>query len=511
MSVVMTTHGTFSDVAPTLMTRVSWEEKDPTSNAVLTEAQSNEAFYGFSARMLVKSAAMSDENAKAFVDRVLKPGNMCSCYTFVQACECPYTSWTVNKSTGETGGLVKAADYGKLNILKSCCQAELKALSDKKKSIPGNLQVADPMAQLIMLSGALSGGRRSSGMGQHHLSHVAGLEEHLSDIKRQQLVSLRKRLKDAGLEGLYEEIPPDPTLVEIIDRAYNTGSNHPSINVNDKVELVEERRMLEDDLDTDDEKDEKKRSKANKPKKGEAWGLAHHLMKVLIFLVTLRLRDVVKEVDVLNCLFIICKMHREESRDIGLHYLQRLLDYLHQSQTYTDKGGLSKWLKEPQEVILKKLRKSFRVSEHGEPLDKGQDKGRGKRRGKYGGKRKGEFTRLPRGARRQDDPPIRKKVQEEVQDDPPPRKGLGKGGENKSKVNPNNLSTELQAAFKKAKVSKSSDGRPICPFYTVGGNAGCNFGKDCRFAHECLIDKGRHPTKDCQDLRSSKAKQILGL
>ena len=199
--------------------------------------------------------------------------------------------------------------------------------------------------------------------------------------------------------------------------------------------------MLEDELDTDDEKEEKKKCKANKPKKGEAWGLAHHLMKVLVFLVTLRLRDVIKEVDVLNCLFIICKMHREESRDIGLHYLQRLLDYLHQSQTYTDKGDLSKWLKEPQEVILKKLRKSSRVSENGDFLDKGHGKGRGKY-GKYGkGKEKGQFTRLPRGARRQ--VYLQEKVhdaKEKAQDDPPPRKGLGKGGDDrKSKINPNLL------------------------------------------------------------------------
>jgi hypothetical protein len=328
------------------------------------------------------------------------------------------------------------------------------------------------------------------------------------------LVSLRKRLKDAGLEGLFEEIPPDPTLVELIDRAYNTGSNHPSINVNDRVERVEEPRMLEEDLDTDDEKDEKNRSKANKPKKGDAWGLAHHLMKVLVFLATLRLRDVIKEVDVLNCMFIICKTHREESREIGLHYLQRLLDYLHQSQTYTDKGGLSKWLKEPQEVILKKLRKSYRVSENGEFLGKGLGKGpgqrkKGKDKGDPKGLGKGPFTRLPRGARRQ---VYLQNQDQEVQDETPVHKGGGKGGDDrKSKVNPNVLSTELQAAFKKAKVTKSSDNRGICPFYTVGGNAGCNFGKDCRFAHECLIDKGRHPTKDCPDLHSSKAKKILGL
>ena len=126
----------------------------------------------------------------------------------------------------------------------------------------------------------------------------------------------------------------------------------------------------EDFLDDDDEDASQKKSRANKPPKGEAWGLGHHVMKVLIFLVALRVRKVIEEVDMVNALFLVLKVYREEkNKDVGLHYLQSLLDWLHKTCIWSDKGSLPSHLKAVDKTVLEKPKKKYPEEEAKKKLD----------------------------------------------------------------------------------------------------------------------------------------------
>ena len=169
---------TFGDDAPPVSIYVSWELKNK-DGVPLDEAQRIEVFHKYIRRMLVKSCGLTDPippapagTAKKFVDRVLVPGQLNSCYALVQGMQCKWDNWVVNKEGGPPGGVLQPADHGHLGILKDLCQKELKSLIDKPKSTPGNINLQDPTQQLIMLASALGGpmgggsGRRPVG-GSH--------------------------------------------------------------------------------------------------------------------------------------------------------------------------------------------------------------------------------------------------------------------------------------------------------------------------------------------------------
>ena len=147
---------------------------------------------------------------------------------------------------------------------------------------------------------------------------------HIAETQRQNVEKRRIRSKKTGREALFEEVIPEFALVEMLDTVYNSGQAHPSVNINDKVRLFTDRRSEQDEA-------WEGRSDKKGPPKGESFGLAHHGQKLLIFLVALRVRGVLKEVDLINVFFIMLKVYREESREIGLHYVQEVMDHLNKT------------------------------------------------------------------------------------------------------------------------------------------------------------------------------------
>ena len=79
------------------------------------------------------------------------------------------------------------------------------------------------------------------------------------------------------------------------------GSELVAPNINDLVELFDEWvPQMEFDYDGDDES-----SKKNRLPKGEAFGLSHHLLKLLTWMVALHLREQVDESHVYNMLYLV--------------------------------------------------------------------------------------------------------------------------------------------------------------------------------------------------------------
>jgi hypothetical protein len=325
---------------------------------------------------------------------------------------------------------------------------------------------------------------------------MPGLAAHLADQNRAQTQRLRNRLKEVGLEGLYEEVMPGFTLINLTDRLYSSGQSHPSININDSCVLFEDRAYESDGLLQDDGADQA--SKARKPPKGEAWGLAHHLQKVLIFLVCLRMKKIIAEQDVFNALYIILKVYREERpNEVGLHYLQALLDYLHKTCLWTDKGTLPSFLVEPQKLVVDKLIKVYHNPEKSsssttEKQRKGLAKG-----GDGKGGRKGPQQQQRGDNRRQvrSRTPPRNRQPQQAPTPPAGQSPLSKA------------SPVLKAAFTLAKKESGKDKK--CPFAQIGS---CTFGGKCNFKHFCVICNNKsHVAKDCPDLNSDDTKKKLGV
>ena len=177
---------------------------------------------------------------------------------------------------------------------------------------------------------------------------------------------------------------------------------HPAININDKVKLSDERRMASEAFLNEDGDPTGKQSKARSPAKGEAWGLAHHLQKVLIFLVGLRLRKVIQGVDCFNILYVILKVYREESKDkdVGPHYFQELLDYLHKTCLCVDKGSLASKMDKVDKDVLDRLKKRYpEVTEAPQKANGGggggRDGGRGRPRSQGKGRKGGGADAAP--------------------------------------------------------------------------------------------------------------------
>jgi len=313
---------------------------------------------------------------------------------------------------------------------------------------------------------------------------------------------LRVRLKKTGLEALFEEVIPEFALVEMLDTVYNSGQAHPSVNINDKVRLFTERRS---------EQDEAWEGRTDKkgPPKGESFGLAHHGQKLLIFLVALRVRGVLKEVDLINVFFIMLKVYREESREIGLHYVQEVMDHLNKTCLWSDKGDLGSHFKEPEDKVVRRLEKAFpktqsRKGEDGVSMWEKAKPSKGKgRKGQWETPTKpGRPSPGRRGDRRRDSPPRRGDRRGEDRSRSRPRKGADKGKGDGKGSSLSQQSTEVKAAFSLAK----KEGK-VCHFYQIGT---CHF-DPCRATHACVICGKHHGANKCPDIKSNKAKKLLGL
>ena len=103
--------------------------------------------------------------------------------------------------------------------------------------------------------------------------------------------------------------------------------------------------------------DDDEKSKKNKPPKGEAFGLSHHLLKLLTWMVALRLREQVDQAHVYNMLYFVLKAYRQEgNRDVGPHYAQGLFNRLHKKSWWKSVGTLKDALLTPHKDVMESLR-----------------------------------------------------------------------------------------------------------------------------------------------------------
>ena len=97
-----------------------------------------------------------------------------------------------------------------------------------------------------------------------------------------------------------------------------------------------------------------------KPPKGEAWGLSHHLLKLLVFMIGLRLREQVDESHVYNMLYFVLKHYRSEgNKDVGMHYAQALFNRLHKKSWWKSQGTLKTHLESVNKDVLESLRLKY--------------------------------------------------------------------------------------------------------------------------------------------------------
>lgn len=265
------------------------------------------------------------------------------------------------------------ADQGYLESLIDNIKFELKSLSKNAERVSMESEV-DPYKLLMMNMVSQQSGKG----GPRGLNLYPGLSNHLAESRRIEREKQNQRLKDAQLDGLFEEIVPDPELLRLLDELYGSGQSHPAVSINDKVTLWDERRYESDAYVSPEWSSEMDaESKARQPKKGEAFGLAHHLQKLHQFLLALRVRGTLSEVDSANAMGIVLKVYREEpNKEVGLHYMQALLDYLHKSSVHNDKKSLSFYLKEPHKKTVEKLQKVYPSGKtsQGSSSDKGKGK-----------------------------------------------------------------------------------------------------------------------------------------
>ena len=146
---------TFGDEAPAVATLVTWEVKDATG-VVLDQGGRTQAFQDYLVRMMVKSCNLDATQGQAFVNRVLVPNGFSSCYQFLEGFRSdPATMWVTLKADGTVGDKIKASDQGILSVLKGLVQSELKSLAKKEQSLPGNIDLQDPMSQMVMMASVM--------------------------------------------------------------------------------------------------------------------------------------------------------------------------------------------------------------------------------------------------------------------------------------------------------------------------------------------------------------------
>ena len=364
----------FGDTTEKLNVYLPWELKNSAGNA-LDIAARRLAFEEWVSRMLVRHclwAKDGPEGSDTWVAKVVSPNKITSVHEFVAASKAPRESWYTewNDGPGPKNGL-RLRDQGPLNDLVILAEAELKTLGTGSSR---SVAPSDPAAsQDIILAMALANkGAKELGI---DVSMFPGLNQKVAESKRIRREQLQNLITKVNLESLYDEVLPGEKVMKALDSGLSGGSEHVAANINDLVELFDEWvPQQEGDWGGDDDE----RSKKNKPPKGEAFGLSHHLLKLLTWMVALRLREQVDEAHVYNMLYFVLKAYRQEgNRDVGLHYAQGLFNRLHKKSWWTSVGTLKTALSEPSKEVLESFRLTYpRVQKVvPQPASKGSPKG----------------------------------------------------------------------------------------------------------------------------------------
>jgi len=523
MAVVVAPAGpSFGDSSLKMEVYAAWELKDVDTGVALTNTTRVAVFQEWAARMMVKTMSWEKVAADKWVLDVLKPNGITCCYELVEALDTkvvPRSSWV---TLHEPGKVLKVSDSGPLRTLQQLAKNEVQAIGNTTSRVPQQPGGTD--GTQLLLAMAMGGGHgRMGGVG---LANFPGIAQSVADSKRIRKEQLRQLLTSSGLSSLFEEVLPGEKLMTAIDNGLNSGNEHVAANINDLVELFDE-WVPEGDWGLGGDTEES--PQLRKPAKGEAWGLSHHLLKLLVFMVALRLRGKVDEAHVLNMLYFVLKHYRSEiNKEVGMHYAQELFNRLHKKSWWSSKGTLKEALLEPNKEVVESLRMRYPKSENkfqggkptgkfsgGKPTGKnvwtqgnpgGKDYGKGKYgQGKgyqqgyaapYYGNQQPQFAGRVRSR-------SRGRAEQRDGSAGKPKKDGGKGF-GKSKDTGKAADPRAQKAFSLAK-----EGGRTCPWYQVGT---CNYPDSCKFSHECYICKDkRHGAARCYDLSSQKAKDRLGM
>ena len=258
----------------------------------------------------------------------------------------------------------------------------------------------------------------------------------------------------------------------------------------------------------------------SKPPRGEAWGLSHHLLELLVWMVALRLREQVDEAHVYNMLYFVLKHYRSEgNKEVGMHYAQYLFNRLHRKSWWKSQGTLKEASLNVNKDVLESLRLKYpKVDKFAFP--KG---GKGNQGGQGGGKSttyKGEQRERSsyyKGSPSQstwDRPKGRSRSRSQRREPKGGKAEYGKGkkddgakgdgGKKGGKPGGKNSDPRVQKAFEICKA-----GQKYCPFWQIGN---CRFGKDCKFYNEgYLCRSDRHGANKCPNLSSGDAGKRLGM
>ena len=168
---------------------------------------------------------------------------------------------------------------------------------------------------------------------------------------------MRQALTKQNLGDLFDEVLPGEQVMIAVDNGLASGNEHVAGSVNDLVELFDEWTPESDTGGGDAEELPQTKSK---PPRGEAWGLSHHLLKLLVWMVALRLREQVDEAHVYNMLYFVLKHYRSEgNKEVGMHYAQSLFNRLHKKSWWTSQGTLQEALQTVNKDVLECLRLKY--------------------------------------------------------------------------------------------------------------------------------------------------------
>ena len=508
----------FGDKADAVIVYLDWELKDG-AGAVLTVAQRTTAFEEWVSRMLVKSLKWEKSDADTWVTAVIKPNSLTCCSELLDALNTdhvPRSTWV----TTYTSTKLKLRDNATLNILHTLVKAEIKSLGNTASRTAEGHVTGSHTGDATQLLMALALGSKTGSKFGMNMSAFPGLAQSVAETKRVRREQLRQALKKTGLEQLFDEVLPGEQVMMAVDNGLASGNEHVAISINDLVELFDE-WTPESDTGIGGDSEESAQNKS-KPPKGEAWGLSHHLLKLLVFMVALRLRDQVDEAHVYNMLYFVLKHYRSEgNKEVGMHYAQSLFNRLHKKSWWKSQGTLKEALQNVNKDVLESLRLKY------PKVDKSSSKGAAQGKGSLGGGKgakpfygKGDRSSSGKGAfggqsgaSSWDRTPVRSrsrsrgragKDRKGDKDGKGKKEFGGKGDKDGGKSGGKNSDPRVQKAFQLSK-----EGQKYCPFWQIGN---CRFGKDCKFFNECYLCRSdRHGANKCPNLSSGDAGRRLGM
>ena len=506
----------YSDSAKPLAVYLDWECKDANGDPIGT-SERKKLFTAWVTRMMKKTALMDQTEADDWVRDVITPNGLTSVHELAVAANIKYTerlSWITTFVAGGPGDpmhkKLRLRDQSLLNDLMYLAEAELKTLGtgSSSRSVANNESTG---TQNLMLAMAFMNQRgNASGL---DVTMFPGLSQQVAETKRVRREQLKNLVKSVKLDDLYDELLPGDKVMKAVDASLAGGNEHVAVSINDLVELFDE-WCPQSDLSLGGDGDDGPTNGKPKPPKGEAFGVVHHLLKLLTFMIALRLRGQIDECHVYNMLYFVMKSYRNEgNKEVGMHYAQSLLDRLHKKSWWKSQGSLKDALKEPNKEVLESLRTQYpRQAKGGPPPPKGGGRGKVVEKVKPG---KGEWQPSWRG-RGDDWTPQRQGQRREPSDRSRSRsvrrkrdggkdggkgKDGGRGGTGKGSIDP-----RVRRIFSLCKDKKEGK----CPYYQSGT---CQFSKDrCKLGdHKCFLCGGSHAAVDCNKLSWDETKKKLGM